>query len=426
MLERLRVEELRAIRARLAAPSAAADDEERLAALRLWEEIKCLAGAAQAQLTSDLVASQRAAGAAVGRDMADADRACTGQIALARRESPRKARRLLGLARTLATQMPETFAAMQAGVLSEHRAMLIAAATTFLTDADRARLDAEIAPQLDGLGDQDVDKKARAIAYRLDPRGSVDRAAHAAADRTITVRPAPESMAYLTALLPMTTAVACYAALRRHADTTVASGDQQRPDQVEQPRSRGQVMADEFATRLTYGAIAGHDTNGTPIRRSPSSSAERPAAELSIEIAVIMTDETLLQGGDEPAELVGYGPLPAGIARHLVLSGHSKLRDKLRRLYTAPGSRQLTAMEARARLFPDSLRRFIRYRDRTCRTPWCGAPILHIDHHHPAAHGGPTTATNGQGLCAACNLIKAVQEGHAHIAEPTTALEWCA
>ncbi len=140
MNETVEVEELRAIRARLAAPSAATDDEERLAALRLWEEIKCLAGAAQAQLTSDLVASQRAAGAAVGRDMADADRASTGQIALARRESPRKARRLLGLARTLHIQMPETFAAMQAGVLSEHRAMLIAAATTFLTDADRERV----------------------------------------------------------------------------------------------------------------------------------------------------------------------------------------------------------------------------------------------------------------------------------------------
>ncbi len=161
-------------------------------------------------------------------------------------------------------------------------------------------------------------------------------------------------MAYLTALLPMTTAVACYAALRRHADTTVATADPDRPGEVEQPRSRGQVMADEFAARLTYGAIAGHDTHGTPIRRSPSSSAERPAAELSIEIAVLMSDETLLQGGDEPAELVGYGPIPAGVARDLVTSGHSKLRDKLRRLYTAPGSRQLTAMEARARLFPDS------------------------------------------------------------------------
>ncbi len=185
-------------------------------------------------------------------------------------------------------------------------------------------------------------------------------------------------------------------------------------------------MADEFAARLTYGAIAGHDTHGTPIRRSPSSSAERPAAELSIEIAVLMSDETLLQGGDEPAELVGYEPIPAERGprpRHL---GHSKLRDKLRRLYTAPGSRQLTAMEARARLFPDSLRRFIRYRDRTCRTPWCGAPIMHIDHRHPAAHDEPTLATNGQGLCVACNLIKAVHEGRIHISEPTTPIEWSA
>jgi 5-methylcytosine-specific restriction endonuclease McrA len=45
-------------------------------------------------------------------------------------------------------------------------------------------------------------------------------------------------------------------------------------------------------------------------------------------------------------------------------------------------------------------------RDRTCRTPWCDAPIRHVDHVEPAAAGDPTSAENAQGLCEACNYAK--------------------
>ena len=67
----------------------------------------------------------------------------------------------------------------------------------------------------------------------------------------------------------------------------------------------------------------------------------------------------------------------------------------------------LVAMDARARLFPEGLARLLRVRDQgLCRTPWCDAPIAHLDHVVPAAAGGPTSASNGQGLCAGCNLTK--------------------
>ena len=78
----------------------------------------------------------------------------------------------------------------------------------------------------------------------------------------------------------------------------------------------------------------------------------------------------------------------------------------LRRLYTAPGTGTLTAMDSRARLFPPGLRRVLPTRDDTCRTPYCDAPIRHYDHIIPWHQNGTTTEANGAGLCEACNHTK--------------------
>ncbi|MCV7422212.1 hypothetical protein H7K45_16820 [Mycobacterium yunnanensis] len=92
---------------------------------------------------------------------------------------------------------------------------------------------------LDGKGDQRITADAKAIAYELDPHAVVDRAVRADTERSVWVRPAPDAMTYVTALLPMTQGVAVYATLRREADTC---GD---------GRSRGQVMADTLVERVT-------------------------------------------------------------------------------------------------------------------------------------------------------------------------------
>ncbi|MCU1568630.1 MAG: hypothetical protein JWQ56_3567 [Pseudarthrobacter sp.] len=77
----------------------------------------------------------------------------------------------------------------------------------------------------------------------------------------MSLRPAPDCMTYLTALLPAHQGVAVYTALTRHADTLHAAGDP--------------------------GGITGIDIN------------------------LVITDRTLLQGDSEPARLTGYGTVPA-------------------------------------------------------------------------------------------------------------------
>jgi hypothetical protein len=106
------------------------------------------------------------------------------------------------------------------------------------------------------------------------------------------------------------------------------------------------------------------------------------------------------------AGLEGYGPVPAPLARQWLRELPEEAGCWLRRLFVDPGTDRLVALESTRRVFTGLLRRFIMVRDRTCRTPWCDAPIRHVDHVEPAAAGDPTSAENAQGLCEARNYAK--------------------
>ena len=301
-----------------------------------------------------------------------------GEVALARRDSPNRGNQHLGFAKALVHEMPHTLAALESGALSEWRATLIVRESACLSVDDRRKLDDEMCSDqadLDGKGDKRITAKAKGIAYRLDPQAIVDRAAKAESDRTVTIRPAPDTMVYLTVLLSVAKGVGVYAALKRAADT------------IFDGRSRGQVMADTVVERIT----------GRP--------AEVPEP---IAVDLVMSDQTLLAGENSPAFIEGYGPIPAEIARRLVAAAATDARSAatLRRLYRHPKSGALAAMESRSRCFPKSLATFIGLRDQTCRTPYCNAPIRHRDHATPRSRGGPTAVVNGLGMCERCNYDK--------------------
>ena len=385
----------------LAAVDPHADEAALIERIAVLERVKAAAAAGQARAAAALDASRRAGEARAGVPARQRGRGLASEVALARRDSPARGGRHLGLAKALVHEMPHTLAALATGVLSEWRATLIVRESACLQVAHRRALDSELCAdpaRLAGLGDARVAAAAKAIAYRLDPRAVVAAAGHAANERTVGIRPAPDTMTWLTALLPVATGVAVYAALRRAADTTVDE------------RSRGQVMADTLAQRVT----------GRPA-----------AAPTPVTVNLVMSDQALLGGGDDPAVIDGYGPVPAAVARSLVGLSATDRRSHaaLRRLYARPRTGALVAVESRSRRFPRGLAQFIGLRDQRCRTPYCDAPIRHRDHATPWARGGPTSATNGLGSCEHCNYAKespgwhvstATDEHGTHTAEYTT------
>jgi hypothetical protein len=289
------------------------------------------------------------------------------------------------------------------GVLSEWRATLLVRETAYLTREHRAVIDAELAGPgaenpLEQMSDRKLVAEAQRIAYRLDSHAVLDRARRAERDRSVTLRPAPDTMSYLTGLLPVAQGVACYAVLTRAADTARAAGD---------PRTRGQVMADTLVTALG----AGTTTTGAdaPDRAATAAEPAGPAPDpvgpaRSVSVQLVMTDRTLLHGDDEPAYLVGYGIVPAGWARDLLRDTDADVF--LRRLYTAPGTGRLLAADARARLVTGALRQVLIARDQRCRTPWCDAPIRHLEHATAWGDRGATSDENCHGGCERCNHTK--------------------
>ena len=119
------------------------------------------------------------------------------QIALARGESPNRGGRLLGMAKALVTEMPHTLAALDTGQLNEERTIHVVKETACLSVEDRAAVDEELAADtgtFTGAGTRAVIATARAAATRRDARSVTQRASHAASERSVSLRPAPETM----------------------------------------------------------------------------------------------------------------------------------------------------------------------------------------------------------------------------------------
>ncbi|MFT4226607.1 DUF222 domain-containing protein [Micropruina sp.] len=363
------------------------DPVELIDQLTELERLKNAAAAAQARLTVELRQVREAEARATGRNVKRVAASVAGEVGLARHESPHRASSLVGLAGVLATEMPHTMKAFIAGDVSEWRVTILARETACLSRADRAHVDAELGPRLRELSTRQVAAEARKLAYQLDPHSVVERIGKAEADRNVTIRPAPDCMTRVSALLPAADGVAAYAALTSAADTARATGDQ---------RSRNQIMADALIARIT---------------------GQEEAGQVDVEIQLVITDEALLGDSDTPARLNDYGPIPARIARRLAADAINTERAWIRRFYVRPADGQLVAMESTRRHFPKAMKTFIKTRDDHCRTPWCDAPIRHTDHITPVHAGGPTSLANGQGICEQCNQLKE-HPGWRHIASP--------
>jgi hypothetical protein len=115
----------------------------------------------------------------------------------------------------------------------------------------------------------------------------------------------------------------------------------------------------------------------------------RPAVQVAIDLP------TALGLADEPAELLGYGPIPPAMARDLVADGDWT------RFVTAPLTGELLDVGRDTYRPSRSLSSFVVARDQVCGFPHCNNPAWRsdIDHVVTFVDGGRTVRTNLGPVC---------------------------
>jgi hypothetical protein len=312
------------------------------------------------------------------------------EIATALRIPERTALALMSEADLLVNTFPATRAALEAGTISRRHAITITDQASGIPHPNTAPFEAELLGLAPHLTCEKLKTRARRLRERHHPETLATRHRRAAGDRRIELHPDQDAMCWLGAYLPAEAAVAI------HNRLTDAARSLQGPDET---RTLTQLRADVFTGLLTLSYRTGPDgriTTEPGLTGASIAGACRAGAGITASAMVLVPALTLLGHDEEPAELEGYGPVPADTGRRLAAHAPS-----FTRLLTHPETGAVLSIGRTKYKVPADLRKWCRVRDRTCRFPGCNAPALRcdLDHTTPWAAGGPT---DHQNLCSLC------------------------
>lgn len=263
----------------------------------------------------------------------------------------------LALATDLVSRLPAVHKALSQGEIDLPKARVIADAVAPLSDP--TPVVTAVLPDAPSLTTSQLRARLSKLVIEADPQGATDRHRRRISDRRVALQPEADGCASLYALnLPAAEATATFDRLTAQAHSLKRSGD---------PRTIDQLRAD-----LLLGPIEGG--GGVTI-----------TAEL----------ETLVGLSESSAQLAGYGPVIADIARQVAAQQRGctwrfGIRDG-DRVYVGVTRRRPCATVAHE----------VRLRDRTCRAPGCRVPAhrADLDHTVPWELGGLTLPRNLGVLC---------------------------
>ncbi|HZG95470.1 MAG TPA: DUF222 domain-containing protein [Mycobacteriales bacterium] len=395
---------------------------DRVTALRLWEQHVSWAHAQQQDVivaVGDAVgdaAAAAAVGAAGPRGSHDDDLA-RAEIAAALRLSDTTAGSRLQTARELRGRLAATGAALASGRLTYWHARSLVDAVAALDGPTAATVERIVLGG--GTPDETLGRFRRRLARAViaaAPATADELHRAEVADRRVQVDPQPHGMAWLNAFLTAAEAMAIMAAVNADVDARRAAGDD-RPVDVLRADALVSALTDppdgepaqsdpphEFdcpqhrADAATGpGAASAGETCGVPAaatectctnraerrRTHPPRRCRRPEGQVTIDLP------TLLGLADNPAELAGYGPIPPGLGRQLLMD------SDFRRLVTEPLTGQLLDYGRTRYRPPKPLAEYVEARDLTCRFPGCNQPARGCDLDHACAYGDQASPDGG-------------------------------
>jgi hypothetical protein len=251
---------------------------------------------------------------------------------------------------------------------------------------------------------------ARRMLLRLDPDGGATRHEEAL-DRCAGVAGGPEGdgLAWLAATGDAVTVADILTAVDDRAERLQALAPDTPPGRVRFAALSDLILGDGFTL---FDHVLGVDT-ASPVATEPPpadadgepgacpSSEQRRRRRRRREVIVTVDLATLLGLREDPAQLAGFGPIPARLARVVATDGC------LRRLVTDPVSGETLDLGRRSYAPSENLVTAIRAAQQTCQFPGCTrARRAEIDHRTDWSHGGHTDAGNVQLLCRRHHALK--------------------
>jgi hypothetical protein len=336
------------------------------------------------------------AGSGVATDLVV--RSVATEIAIARRVSDRTIRSKISEAWDLVEGFPMTLHALECGTLSVAHARVIVGEGLLIRD-DRRRVDYESAvlERADAVTPGRLRRLARAAASSIAEVSFEERHEKAREERSVSCTELEDGMSEVIAVIPTILAEGVMDRLTQLGNAVKAAN----PDD---PRTLGQVRADLFCDLVLTGQPSGDPHGGIGAIRA--------------EVSILIPALTLLGQSQEPATILGKGPIDLEDALHLAAEAPSLVR-----VITDPVSGQVLSTD---NYRPgEALRRYLRMRDGRCRCPSCNrsARRSDIDHTIPYSEGGPTEAGNLAHLCPGHHTIKHLPGWSVRQLEPGV-LEW--
>ena len=305
------------------------------------------------------------------------DEAEREDVATALRLSANTAQSRIDTARVLTNHLPATCQALAVGDISPSHATLIARETSEaikrgISTEDLIHIENRALAHAEFHTPAQVGRKIRTLIAQISPETFEESVAIARDTRSVHMYPESDGMATVIALLPAEDAQTVMLAINTLVETQSSLADS---------RSIDMKRADALAA-ICGDILARISDEHQPHRRP-------------VTINITMDLPTALGMADNPAELAGYGPIPASVARTLSADA------KWRRFITDPLTGNLLDYGRETYVPPQPLVDFLTARDRICRFPGCSQPsrISDIDHAIPWEEGGPTSPTNLGLLC---------------------------
>ncbi len=342
-----------------------------------------------------------------------ADMTTATEIACLLRISERSAHRLVQYSALLVNHHPRTLEALRGGEISWSHASALVHEYAGLPEGTAALVEDRLLPIAVATTVPRLSYRARKLRSEVHPDALEGRRRAASSRRRVEFEPADDAMAWLHVLLSASDATAIDARLTRFARTVQGPGEQRTLPQL-RTDVLTDLLLDDAIDKGPWSAfgpgsasddsdMAGSDrvAGGAGSGRVAGGAAYHAPVRAHINVTVPVL--TLMGVDDAPADLEGYGPIPADIARRLAAHAPS-----FTRLLTHPETGAVLSVGRTSYAVPADLKKWLRVRDRTCRHPGCSvaASRCELDHTRPWSQDGPTSHDNLAHLCRKHHMLK--------------------